>query len=261
MLIAMLTGDGLMDFDDPVHKHVPYFRLSDPLADQNATIRDMLCHRTGLSRHDLLWYKSPLEPEEVIRRIGQVKPTTSFRSTWEYANIPFLTAGTAAANADKRTLAESLKARIFDPLGMKTASGSAADFLKANNRAIGYRKEGDKLERITPLIYDSRGAGDISASLPRPRPMAPLSTRRRRLQRQTPRPRQALPRHPCAPHGRQADRAPTRTTIRTSISSVTGWAGSSRTTADNTWCLTAVRSPAFAPRRCSSPRPNWGSSS
>src|ERR1019366_689984 len=100
MLIAILTGDGLMDWDDPVHKHVPYFRLSDPLADQNITMRDLLCHRTGLSRHDLLWYKSPLGPEEVIRRIRFVSRTTSFRSSWEYANIPFMTAGTAASLVD-----------------------------------------------------------------------------------------------------------------------------------------------------------------
>jgi CubicO group peptidase (beta-lactamase class C family) len=166
MLIAILCGDGLIDWDQPVHKHVPYFRLSDPLADQNATIRDMLCHRTGLSRHDLLWFKSPLAPEDVIRKIGHVKSTTSFRSNWEYANIPFLTAGTAAALADKRPLADSFKKRIFAPLGMKTASGNADDFLKATNRAIGYRPEAkDKLKPIEPLIYDSRGAGDISASV------------------------------------------------------------------------------------------------
>jgi CubicO group peptidase (beta-lactamase class C family) len=106
MLLAILIGDGLIDWDDPVHKHVPNFRLSDPLADQNITIRDLLCHRTGLSRHDLLWFKSPLEPDEVIRRVGHVKLTTSFRSNWEYANIPFLTAGTAASLADKQPLAD-----------------------------------------------------------------------------------------------------------------------------------------------------------
>lgn len=165
MLIAMLTGDGRMDWDDPVRKHVTYFHLSDPLADQNITIRDLLCHRTGLSRHDLLWFKSPLEPEEVIRRIGHVKMTTSFRSNWEYANIPFMTAGTAAALAERRPLADCFKLRIFEPLGMNTASGVAADFLKARNRAVGYRREDDgKLNPIAPLIYDSRGAGDISAS-------------------------------------------------------------------------------------------------
>jgi CubicO group peptidase (beta-lactamase class C family) len=166
MLIAMLVGDGVMDWDDPVNKHVPYFRLSDPAADQNVTIRDLLCHRTGLSRHDLLWFKSPWAPEEVIKRIGHVKATTSFRSTWEYANIPFLTAGTAAGLADKRPLAESFQQRIFDPLGMKTASARAEDFLKAKERAIGYRRgPKGKLEVIEPLIYDLRGAGDISASV------------------------------------------------------------------------------------------------
>ena len=165
MLIAMLMGDGQIDWDEPVHKYVPYFRLADPLADKNITLRDMLCHRTGLSRHDLLWFKSPLGPEEVIRRIGYVKATTSFRSNWEYANIPFLTAGTAVSLVEKRPLAESLKQRIFEPLGMKTASGTASDFLKAQNRAVGYRGDDKgKLELIPPLIYDSRGAGDISAS-------------------------------------------------------------------------------------------------
>ncbi len=165
MLIAMLVGDGRMDWDDPVRKHVPYFRLSDPLADENVTIRDMLCHRTGLSRHDLLWFRSPLGPEEVIRRIGQVKMTSSFRSTWEYANIPFMAAGTAVSLVEKKPLGESFKERIFTPLGMKTASGNAADFLKATQRATGYRT-GDKgeLESTAPIIYDSRGAGDIMAS-------------------------------------------------------------------------------------------------
>jgi CubicO group peptidase (beta-lactamase class C family) len=137
MLLAILIGDGLIDWDDPVHKHVPNFRLSDPLADQNITIRDLLCHRTGLSRHDLLWFKSPLEPDEVIRRVGHVKLTTSFRSNWEYANIPFLTAGTAASLADKQPLADSFKKRIFEPLGMKTASARAADFLNVKNEADG----------------------------------------------------------------------------------------------------------------------------
>src|ERR1019366_455253 len=81
-------------------------------------------------------------------------------------NIPFLTAGTAASLVEKRPLAESMKQRIFAPLGMKTASAKAVDFLKASDRAIGYRpKAKGELETIAPLIYDSRGAGDISASV------------------------------------------------------------------------------------------------
>src|SRR5947209_4853544 len=51
--MAMLADDEKMAWDDPVRKHLPPFRLSDPLADQNVTMRDLVCHRTGLSRHDM----------------------------------------------------------------------------------------------------------------------------------------------------------------------------------------------------------------
>ncbi len=46
MLIAMLMGDGQIDWDAPVQKYVPYFRLADPLADRNITVRDLISHRT-----------------------------------------------------------------------------------------------------------------------------------------------------------------------------------------------------------------------
>src|SRR5882762_7035388 len=71
--IAILADEGKMDWDDPVRKHVEFFHLADPLADANVTVRDLLSHRTGLSRHDWLWYKSPWGREEIIRRIGFVQ--------------------------------------------------------------------------------------------------------------------------------------------------------------------------------------------
>src|SRR5690348_5885568 len=45
--MAALADDGKMGWDDPVRKHVPFFRLADPLADANVTLRDLVCHRTG----------------------------------------------------------------------------------------------------------------------------------------------------------------------------------------------------------------------
>ena len=53
--IAMLADEGKLKWDDKVREHLDYFRLSDELADREVTIRDLLCHRTGMPRHDLLW--------------------------------------------------------------------------------------------------------------------------------------------------------------------------------------------------------------
>src|ERR1700732_1556269 len=82
--MAMLVDEGKLAWDDPVRKHVDYFHLSDPLADANVTLRDLVTHRTGLGSNDLLWYGSGFDREEIIRRIGHVKLQQSFRSTFQY---------------------------------------------------------------------------------------------------------------------------------------------------------------------------------
>ena len=48
--------------------NVPFFRLADPLADRDVTLRDLLSHRTGLARNDNLWYRVPWSIEESVRR-------------------------------------------------------------------------------------------------------------------------------------------------------------------------------------------------
>ncbi len=53
--VAMLDEEGKLKWDDKVHDHLDYFRLSDELADREVTLRDLLCHRTGMPRHDMLW--------------------------------------------------------------------------------------------------------------------------------------------------------------------------------------------------------------
>src|SRR5690348_12104200 len=51
--IAILVEEGKLRWDDPVVKHLPEFELSDPHLTAHVTLRDLLCHRTGLRRADL----------------------------------------------------------------------------------------------------------------------------------------------------------------------------------------------------------------
>src|SRR5262245_33412817 len=112
--VGMLVDDGKMAWDDPVRKHVEFFHLADPLADANVTLRDLLCHRTGLSRHDVLWYGSSWGREELIRRTGRLPLDQPFRSTWQYQNVMYLTAGCAVGNASKSSWEAFVQQRIFD---------------------------------------------------------------------------------------------------------------------------------------------------
>jgi CubicO group peptidase (beta-lactamase class C family) len=85
--VAMLVDDGKVKWDDLVTKHLPGFELYDAYVSQQMTLRDLLCHRSGLERGDLLWYGSSLDRNEIIRRVRFLKPSWSFRSNFGYQNI------------------------------------------------------------------------------------------------------------------------------------------------------------------------------
>jgi len=165
--IAMLADDGKLSWDDPVRKHVEFFKLADPLADQQVTLRDLVTHRTGLSRNDLLWIGSPWGREEVMRRIGAVPLTKPFRSAYQYQNIMYLTAGYAAGKANGGTWEELVQKRIFDPLGMAGANFSTKDAVKAADHATPHGKNAaGKVEAIAWRNIDNIGpAGSINAGV------------------------------------------------------------------------------------------------
>ena len=133
--MAMLVDAKKMDWDDPVRKYVPYFHLSDPCADSLVTLRDIVSHRTGLSRHDELWDNTPLTREQTIRAIGLVKLTKPFRSAYQYNNIMFTTAGEAVASASGMSWGDFVRTRIFKQLGMNASAITMAEFNAANHAA------------------------------------------------------------------------------------------------------------------------------
>ncbi|MBX9582619.1 MAG: serine hydrolase [Gemmataceae bacterium] len=165
-LVAMLAADGKLKWDDKVRDHLPAFRLSDELADREVTLRDLLCHRTGMPRHDLLWAMRDTDADDLIRRWGRAKPSTSFRSTWEYSNVPFTTAGVVAGRLCGSDWAAATKTRIFDPLGMTSSSGtSKAGQSAADHATPHYKRYGGGVE---PVAWDDAdfigGAGCVNSS-------------------------------------------------------------------------------------------------
>ena len=164
--MAMLADDGKLDWDDPVRKHVESFHLADPLADGLVTLRDLICHRTGLARHDELWYNSPWSREEIIRRISAVPIDKPFRSAWQYQNMMFLVAGMASAHASGASWDELIRQRIFNPLSMTNSDTSASVAEKAADRAMPHTKSVEgKVSAIKWRNIDDIGpAGSINSS-------------------------------------------------------------------------------------------------
>jgi CubicO group peptidase (beta-lactamase class C family) len=136
--MAMLVDQKKLNWDDPVRNSVEYFHLDDPCADAMVTLRDIVSHRTGLSRHDELWDYTDWNREQVIRSVASVKLTKPFRSTYQYQNIMFALAGQAVASAAKMSWEDFVQSHIFDPLGMTHTRIAFADW-NASAHAVGHR--------------------------------------------------------------------------------------------------------------------------
>ncbi len=164
-LITLLVESGDLDWDDPVRKHLPTFRLSDPNADKLVAIRDLLTHRSGLGGHDLLWYRAPWDADEVVRRIAKLPLTAPFRGGYQYSSLPFTAAGKAVENRTGESYGDLVRKRIAEPLGMKSVAFTTAEAEKNPNRAAGHEWKGVKAVPMAEYISkEADAAGSMSAS-------------------------------------------------------------------------------------------------
>lgn len=153
-LLGQLVEQGKMDWDDPVRRHVPQFRLSDPLADAEVTLRDLLCHRTGVGTHPWLWFRAPWTRADLIRRIGLVPLSKPFRTAFQYQNTMFVVAGQAAENVAGQPWERQLQERLLTPLGM-TQTFTHAVNVPVTRMARGHRPGANGLEMV-PLYLTEK---------------------------------------------------------------------------------------------------------
>ena len=71
---GMLVEEGKLTWDKPVRESVPTVRFHNEQLNNTVTLRDMLSHRTGITRHDTIWYKSDFTRRS---RCGRPSSTTT----------------------------------------------------------------------------------------------------------------------------------------------------------------------------------------
>lgn len=169
LALGILVEEGKMTWDEPVRNHLPEFALQDELAGLRCSARDLVTHRTGLPRHDLVWSGASLTPEEIVKVLRFLEPSRGFRSAYQYNNLMYITAGVLVSRVAGQLWADFLRQRIFGPLEMTRTGCSVADYLKSTEYALAYRKKGDKLEVIpwpSPdqvILYGPRASGSINS--------------------------------------------------------------------------------------------------
>lgn len=144
-IIGMLVQEGKLNWNDKVKKYLPYFELYDPWVSNEITIRDILSHRVGLGTFsgDVIWYKSDLTSEEIIRRARYIPKAYSFRAGYGYSNLMYITAGEIIKKVTGKNWSENVKERILKPLKMDRSITTPQDLTSLGNYATPHGREND----------------------------------------------------------------------------------------------------------------------
>ena len=167
MGLALLEDEGTLEWDEPIIHYMPDFRLMDEYATQEMNAIDLTSHRSGLPRHDLMWYGTDFSRQEIYDRLRYLEPNKSFRSTWQYQNLMYMTAGHLIGTLSGQSWEDFTDERILTPLGMDATIFSTALMETADNAALGHRLDDEKVSHILPYRnLDAIGpAGSINSSI------------------------------------------------------------------------------------------------
>jgi CubicO group peptidase (beta-lactamase class C family) len=158
---GMLVEEGKLTWDKPVRESVPTIRFYNDQLNNAVTLRDMLSHRTGITRHDTIWYKSDFTRKQLFERLVYLEPQEPMRQTFLYNNLMFAAVGYLIELQSGKTWEQFVKERIFDPLQMNSTSYSIRDMLTRPEFGVGFTERRDSFEIYRIPYYE-----DISGVAP-----------------------------------------------------------------------------------------------
>lgn len=165
MDIGILVDEGKVEWDKPVQAYLPTFKLKDDVITARMTVRDLVCHNSGMPRHDAMWHGSPLTRKDIFDRLRYLDFNADFRQTFQYNNLMFLTAGYLVGQVTNSTWEEFTQKRIFDPLGMTNSNCSVEVSKKSDNHSLPYSIIKDEVKVVPFRNADNVGpAGSINST-------------------------------------------------------------------------------------------------
>lgn len=147
--LGTLVTAGKLQWDDPVVKYVPGFRLDSPYVTAEITLRDLLSHRSGYCDPGM-WYTSRDTTANLLARLQYQQATFGFRAHFCYNNVMYMVASLFIPAITGESWNRYVAATLFAPLGMKRTVSTAAAVAAASNVAKPHGEVDGKVEVIEP---------------------------------------------------------------------------------------------------------------
>ncbi|MFS8082651.1 MAG: serine hydrolase [Ginsengibacter sp.] len=146
--IGLLVDEGKLDWDKPVKTFVPSIQFYNNELNNNITIRDMLSHRTGVTRHDLIWYKSDFNRAELFEKLKYLEPIQPLRQGFLYNNLMYAAAGQIIYLLEGKRWEDFVQERLLTPLKMNHTVFNITDMQKQSDFFVPYNERRD-----TTILY------------------------------------------------------------------------------------------------------------
>ena len=157
---GLLVEEGIFTWDKPIKESVPELEFSNDVLNNQVTLRDMLGHKTGISRHDMIWFQSDFSRKELFERMKFLEPSIPLRQGFIYNNLMYSAVGYSIELKKGKTWEEYITEKLLTPLEMNHTLFSIAEMQKTSNYGIPYneKRDSDELYKI-PLKEDGAAVG------------------------------------------------------------------------------------------------------
>ena len=173
-VLARLVDAGKLQWDDPVVKYLPQFRMSEPWITREMRVRDLLIHNSGLREGagDLMLWPEPnmFTRADIIAGLQHLKPVRSFRSRYAYDNLLYIVAGEVPPRRVAPSYEELMRREVFEAVGLTRCQVGEFNRAAVGNVAQPHMWEGDRNlvyrrdPEMVPAIA-SAAAGGVRCSL------------------------------------------------------------------------------------------------
>ncbi|HEY6122313.1 MAG TPA: serine hydrolase, partial [Pyrinomonadaceae bacterium] len=161
---GFLVEDGKLNWDRPIRESVPTVQFYDSSLNNSVTLRDMLAHRTGITRHDSIWYKSDFTTKELFERLKYLEPKEQPRQLFLYNNMMYAGVGYMIELQSGKSWGDFVREKILRPLDMNHTVYSIADMLKQGDYGVPFTEKRDSMELYKiPYYEDTQGLAAAGA--------------------------------------------------------------------------------------------------
>lgn len=165
---SLLVDEGKISWDTSVTSVLPNVAFKNKAYGKQLTLRHALGQSSGLPRHTYTHYiDENMSYADIVNRLRYVNFACAPGKCFAYQNVMYSLAGDMIKKKSGVSFENYVEKKIFDPLGMRSASYGLASYNASPNRASPHISGGKRWvpTSVTPNWYRVAPAAGVNASI------------------------------------------------------------------------------------------------